>query len=45
MILRANDIETLIITGIATSGVVLSTLPARRGRGLSADRRRRLLFR
>jgi nicotinamidase-related amidase len=26
MILRANDIETLILFGIATSGVVLSTL-------------------
>jgi nicotinamidase-related amidase len=26
MILRANDIETLLLTGIATSGVVLSTL-------------------
>jgi len=26
MILRANDIETLVIFGIATSGVVLSTL-------------------
>jgi nicotinamidase-related amidase len=26
MVLRANDVETLILTGIATSGVVLSTL-------------------
>ena len=26
MILRSNDIETLVLTGIATSGVVLSTL-------------------
>lgn len=26
MILRANDIETLVMFGIATSGVVLSTL-------------------
>jgi nicotinamidase-related amidase len=26
MILRANDIDTLILTGIATSGVVLSTV-------------------
>jgi nicotinamidase-related amidase len=26
MILRANDIDTLILFGIATSGVVLSTL-------------------
>jgi nicotinamidase-related amidase len=26
MILRANDIETLVLLGIATSGVVLSTL-------------------
>jgi len=26
MILRANGIETLVLTGIATSGVVLSTL-------------------
>jgi nicotinamidase-related amidase len=26
MILRANDIETLVLTGIATSGVVLSTV-------------------
>jgi nicotinamidase-related amidase len=26
MILRANDIETLLLTGISTSGVVLSTL-------------------
>jgi nicotinamidase-related amidase len=26
MILRANDIETLVLFGIATSGVVLSTL-------------------
>jgi nicotinamidase-related amidase len=26
MILRANDIDTLLLTGIATSGVVLSTL-------------------
>ncbi len=26
MILRANDIETLIVFGIATSGVVLSTV-------------------
>jgi nicotinamidase-related amidase len=29
MILRANGVETLLLTGIATSGVVLSTL--RRG--------------
>ncbi|MGA7925907.1 MAG: isochorismatase family cysteine hydrolase [Candidatus Sulfotelmatobacter sp.] len=27
MILRANDIDTLVLYGIATSGVVLSTLP------------------
>ena len=26
MILRANDIDTLVLFGIATSGVVLSTL-------------------
>ena len=26
MILRANDIDTLVLYGIATSGVVLSTL-------------------
>ncbi len=26
MILRANDIETIVMFGIATSGVVLSTL-------------------
>jgi nicotinamidase-related amidase len=26
MILRSNDIETLVMCGIATSGVVLSTL-------------------
>jgi nicotinamidase-related amidase len=26
MVLRANGIETLVVTGIATSGVVLSTV-------------------
>ena len=47
VVLRAANIDTLVLTGIATSGVVLSTLPGRRprlpagGTGRRVSRRRR----
>ena len=44
-LLRANGIDTLVLAGVHTSGVVLSTVRQRRRFGLSVGHRTRLLRR